>query len=308
MKNLKFAFPFLFLCLLFSCSSTNRPKTPETPEEKRAEIYFGHGTSNLINQDYTSALKNLLLALELSPKDTRIHNNLGMAYFFKKQHHLGLKHLKKSLSLDEKNSDARNNLASVYFSLGDYAKAEEEYLIVSKDLVYEQQFRVFYNLGLIKLKNGFPREAAEYFEESVKNNETYCPSHYKLGEMHFQSRNYALAYEKFYAASKGSCIEEPAPQYYQAVSLLKMNKLPEAKMKFEEVYNRFQGSDYAESAHKRLMQLKDIVVLKESFKKKKDNDKKAKVSSDSFPENLIDFTKENKKDRNMENTFATPKF
>ncbi len=79
--NLKY---FFLTLLLFSCASTNKSHKKST-NDKKADIYFSHGTSKLISRNYTQALKFLLKAKKLKPNDAKILNNLGMTFFFKKK-------------------------------------------------------------------------------------------------------------------------------------------------------------------------------------------------------------------------------
>ena len=103
----------LGVCLLaLACSSHSRP----SKEEKKAQIYYSQGTRNLVKKNYTNALKYLLLAYELSPEDSHIHNNLGMAYHFKGKPKKAIKHLERAVELDQNNTDARNNLAGLTFA------------------------------------------------------------------------------------------------------------------------------------------------------------------------------------------------
>lgn len=274
--------PFISSVCFWSCSTTKEL----SPDQKKAEIYYGYGTNDLVNKDYTSALKNLLVAYELNPNDTKILNNLGMAYYFKKQYELAIKYLILSTKKDEKNADAFNNLASVYLTLGRFEEAEKEYLKITKNILYEHQYRVWYNLGLIKEAQGFPREAYEFFQESVKINEFYCPAHFKIGEVSFAKQDYQNAMEHFVAATKGVCYEEPAPHYYQGLTFLKLKKDQEAKKKFLDVVQRFPKSEYQSLSKLKLQMLQNVILEEE-----------ASI-----------FTKEDKRDKNLGSSFLTPNF
>jgi type IV pilus assembly protein PilF len=111
---------FLLMSVLFivtSCASddVNRELTID---EKKAELYYDQGTSELIQKNYSQALNNLLKAKELRPLDSKVRTNLGMAYYFKEQVQLAVSELKEAIKLDTKNSDAKLNLATIYFETG----------------------------------------------------------------------------------------------------------------------------------------------------------------------------------------------
>ena len=149
---------YLFLFLFLSCSLLTGNDT-KTNKDKRADIYYSHGTSKLILKDYTNALKFLLKAKSLKPNDTKVLNNLAMTYYFKKDFRKSQENFLKALRSDPQNSDARNNLASLYLKRGLLKKAEREYRRVQENLIYPHQYRVSYNLALIHLKRG-KRETA----------------------------------------------------------------------------------------------------------------------------------------------------
>ncbi len=240
----------LLQILVISCASN--PKNFISPEHKRAEIYYNQGTHELVKEQYTLALKHLLEANTLKPDDSRIQNNLGMAYYFKKRPERAIKYLKSSISLDPKNTDARLNLATVYLNLGNYSEAKTQFNLVLDDLTYTAQFRTYYNLGLLYLKQNKPSEALNYFKQSINENANYCPAHFQVGNLYFKNGKYAQALDEFKNASKGTCYNNPEPLYHQALTYIELKKYDTAKVKLEEIIDRFSVSKYNKLANKQL--------------------------------------------------------
>lgn len=240
------------LILILSCSSNSQKNTAE----KRAEIYYNQGTADLINKDYTHALKNLLQAYALSPKDSRVSNNLGMAYYFKKDTEMAVRYVKKAIELDKNNADARMNLATIRMEQGNLAAAEEEYKQILKNLTYESQFRTYYNLGVISLKRKNYAQAVRYFRDSIEVNRQYCPSHYELGKIAYAQRDYDLALRKFKDAADGICYDNPEPQYMQALSMIKLGHYASARMRLEDILERFPKHKIANASKRELAILK----------------------------------------------------
>jgi type IV pilus assembly protein PilF len=235
--NTNVLFLTLVVLVLTSCSS-NKLKD-QTPEEKKAEVYYGQGTTELVNKDYTNSLSHLLKAKELDPKNSKVRNNLGMAYFFRNQIPLAEEQLKKAIDLDEKNSDARLNLGSLYLDAKKYKEARIQFEKVLEDLTYAAQFRNYYNLAILSLAEGDRRMAFEYLAKSIQEKNDYCLSHYKLGEMYAEEFRFKQALDAFKESGKGTCVSDPAPSYQVAMMLLNLNKPVEAKMKFKEVTEKF---------------------------------------------------------------------
>jgi type IV pilus assembly protein PilF len=243
--------------LLSSCSTTS------SANRKKAELYFGAGTQNLVAQDYTEALKNFLEANRLDPKNADILNNLGMAYYFKGEKDLAVNTLKEALKINKNNSDARNNLASIYYQDKNYTDAEELYKKVLTDLTYDKLARTLFNLGTLELevkKN--PIAAEKYFKKSLDEDDNYCPSHYQLGLIQYNRRQLNSALKYFKNATLGTCFELPAPHYYQALTLTELKRYDEARAKLEEIDARFKQSIYAVKARSKAIELKDIETTK----------------------------------------------
>lgn len=242
--------------LVSSCAGLNQEKR-ETPEEKRAQVYYGQGTSDLVAQNYMQALINLTKARDLDPNNSNIRNNLGMAYFFRNQPELAVKELKKAVDLDQKNSDALLNLGSVYLNQKNYKFAKEAFIKVEKDLTFINQHRNYYNLALISLEEGDRQSALEYLSKSVKENSTYCTSYFKMGELYLEEYRFNQALEAFKQSGDGTCVAEPAPHYQQAIALLNLNRIPEAKQKFLEVKEKFASTRYGSLAAVQLAKIEE---------------------------------------------------
>lgn len=243
------------LFVLVSCAS-NKDRELKT---RQASLYFGAGTQALMERQYTEALTNLLKADELQPENAEILTNLAMAYYFKGERAEAISTLNKALKFDPKNSDAKVNLASIYFEDNRIPESEALYKEVLKNLTYDKQARTYYNLGLIELEKKNNSKAAEnYFRLSLKEDINYCPSHLKLGMIQYDRRMFNQALATFREATMGTCFESPAPHYYQGLTLIELRRFEDARMKFEEVSNRFHTDIFAVKARTKIVELKEL--------------------------------------------------
>jgi type IV pilus assembly protein PilF len=255
----KFKSLFTYLSLIFtmfvlvSCSSS---KNELTAEQSKADLFYSRGTQALVDKDYTTALDNLIKAHQLNPDDSSILNNLGMAYYLKGKPKEAMNYIQQALKKSPKNSDARNNLASIYYATGNFAEAKKEWIKVREDLVYQHQYRTYYNLALISLKEGSHREAIDYLNNSVKENSEYCAAYFKLGEISLINNAYNQALKHFQDAAKGTCHTAAAPVYQQGLVYLKLGKYDLAINKFQETRSQFPKSPEATSATVQLQQLR----------------------------------------------------
>ena len=88
--------------LFFVVGCGGQQVVDKSTEEKKADLYYSTGTANLMNGSYTEALDKLIEANQLRPNDTKILNNLGMAYYFKNDVKNALFHIKKAIEVDPK--------------------------------------------------------------------------------------------------------------------------------------------------------------------------------------------------------------
>jgi Tfp pilus assembly protein PilF len=256
---MKSSIKILILVLLASCASPQ--KGEKSPELKKAELYYNQGTKEMIDGEYTKALKNLLEAKNLSPEDSRINNNLGMAFYFKGASKRAVKYIKKSLKIQPDNSDAKINLATIYMGMKKYTQAEQLYQVVLDDLTYEGQFKTYFNLGMLNLKLNQEIKAISYFKQSLNVADSYCPSHFQLGNIYFKRKDYKKALKSYREAGLGVCYEKPEPIFRQALSMIRLKKYESAKIKLEEIVERFAMTEYERKAQK---ELKVIAQLKKN--------------------------------------------
>lgn len=262
---MKFIFGILTVLLAVSCASNSKDEL--TPEQKKAEIYYNYGTNALTYQRYTESLKYLLNAYKLRPDDSRICNNLGMAYYFKGQTPLAIQSIKRSIELDPKNSDALNNLASIYYGEKKYDEALALYQRVASDLIYPHQYRTYGNMGLIYEAKGMNLAAIEHFKLSIKENPNFCPSYYNLGNISMKRSDYATAIKAFSEGIKGQCVDQGATHLALANAYIKNHQVNKAADVYRQYIELFPNSEYTTIAKEKL------AALTPSLKQQKnDND------------------------------------
>ncbi|OIQ16802.1 MAG: hypothetical protein BM556_14160 [Bacteriovorax sp. MedPE-SWde] len=243
--------------VLSSCATQNKNKALK----KKASLYYSHGTEKLIDKDYTGALKSLMQANTLNPNDSRILNNLAMAYYFKGRPVKAIELLNKSLDINEKNSDARNNLASIYFSHGDMDKAEKQYKKILEDLLYNNNFRVYYNLGLIEKRRGNIKSSIAHFEKASGIRIDYCASNYQLAISYRDIGKINESLKWFKKSTREKCSENPTPLYEWAKVLTSLGKDREAIKIFDMIIEKFPKNKLAYMAERK----KKILVKQQAM-------------------------------------------
>lgn len=254
MHNMKMIMTLVTALLVFT-SCGGQQLADKSPAEAKADLYYANGTANLMNGNYTEALDKLLEANNLRPNDSKVLNNLGMAYYFKNDVKSALKNIIRAIEIDPKNSDARVNLASIYFKQGNFAEAKKQYEMVTKDLIYKSQFRTYYNLGLLALKENKIDVAKKYFLLSVKDREDYCPANYQLGVIERDLYNFASALNWFRKAQLTTCVTLPEPHLGEAKTLIELREYDKARIKLNYILEKFAQTPFAAFATNELQNL-----------------------------------------------------
>jgi len=244
-------FSFISLVVFTGCSSSKSGS--KKLDKRNAETYYTYGTQSLIKKDYTKALGHLLKAVSFDAKDSKIHNNLGMTYFFKGKIEKAVQHLKTAAQLKDNNTEARNNLASIYFHQRLYTKAEKLYNEVLQDLLYQSQFRTYYNLALISKEKRDDLATESYLKKSVEDNPNYCPAQYMLGTIYENKNQISDAAIHYRKATLNNCFTEAEPNLALSLVLVKLKKWKDAEGKLTDFLTRFPKHPKRPLAQKNLI-------------------------------------------------------
>ena len=90
---------------------------------KQGEASRNLGEAFMATGDFTSALKELLKAEKLTPKDPFLQNALGLTYYAKKSIDRAIHHFKKAVELKPDYTPAKNNLGVAYMAKKDWDMA-----------------------------------------------------------------------------------------------------------------------------------------------------------------------------------------
>jgi tetratricopeptide (TPR) repeat protein len=215
----------LLLLFLAACAGSNELKKQQARAARKVgEVHLRQG-------NYTAALRELLKAEDLYPKDHILQYDLGIAYSKKERLDLAIKHFKKAIRLKPDFAPAINNLGTAYYDSGDYDAAIACFKKVSEDLLYATPHFAYYNLGrayfmkkeyakseayflnaldveprfiepLVELGRtymalGRNPEALAAFKSAVEQSPDFARAHFYLAEVYRLSGNFSKARESY---------------------------------------------------------------------------------------------------------------
>lgn len=249
----KITFVLLTLSLIggvTGCGSTSKKR-------EEAQLRFQLGTSLLTQGRYPSALRELLIAESLDPKNHVIQNNLGLTYFMREKYDLAAQHLRKAIEIDPKYSEARNNYGRSLIELARYDEAIRELEKVVADLTYTDPAKALLNLGLAHFRKGDFATAKMKFAEVIRLNRSHCLAQTMYGRSLLELADYSTASRALdNAVLICKSLKFDEAHYFSGLSYYKLGNTSTAIARMEEVIKLYPDGNYAKKAESLLKLMK----------------------------------------------------
>ncbi len=136
------------VALLSGCVTTRSGAFNDKADQEKALSYSVQLARQYIAQrDWNAAKRHLKYALEVDEDRAETHEALAMVFENTGELELAEKHFRKAIAEDGKLTRARNNYAVFLYNLERYEEAADQLDYVVQDVLYEQRFNAFLNLG-----------------------------------------------------------------------------------------------------------------------------------------------------------------
>lgn len=220
------------------------------PEQKRenseaAQARVSLGMKYLQSGNNELAKGNLVKALELAPESAAA--NYGMAYYYQtvKEHDLAHEYYQVAVNLEPDNGNIRNGFGAYLCDIGEYAKADEQFVAATKSKSYTRVAETYENMATCAKRAGNPDKAKEYFERALAHSSLRAKPLLELASMAIdvdnaeEAERYLNAFHKNYVATAESA--------YVGVRLANLLHDPLMMQKYGEILtNQFPASREAE--------------------------------------------------------------
>ncbi len=237
---------------LQSCASM-----PNAENQESAELHMQIAVSYIQKDNLPSALKELLMAEDLAPKNAAVQSNLGLVYFLRDRFELSERHYLRAISFRPDYTEAKNNLARVYTEIGQYRKAEPLLQEALKDLTFNDYPSVYANYGILEFKRKRYDVAITYLKKSLEIDRENCLTQVYLGRSYLEMKELSLAtdqLEKAISFCQPAGIDEA--HYYGALAFYRNSQRDRAMVRFEELIKFFPTGPNNEKAKKMLALIK----------------------------------------------------
>jgi len=155
----------LYLVLIFciaSCAANIEVR------KKQGEASRNLGEAYMQQGDFSSALRELLKADKIYPKDPLLQNDLGLAYMAKDRLDLAITHFKKAVKLKPDYAPAKNNLGTAYVAKREWDMAISCFKEIIDDILYATPHYPLTNLGWAYYNKQEYELAEKYYREALK--------------------------------------------------------------------------------------------------------------------------------------------
>jgi tetratricopeptide (TPR) repeat protein len=175
---------------------------------EKAGEYLSAGNAKAAAESYGNAL-------QLNPRDAKLHYNLSLALDRLGEFSSERKELARTIELNPNLAVAQNQLGLLALRSGQQAEAEQRF---KKTLAIDPTFsEAQSNLGVLYTQQGKNAEAAQLFQEAIENDPKYSKAYVNLGLLMAQQGTFSEAERQFRAAIK---IDANYPDAYAALGML----------------------------------------------------------------------------------------
>ncbi len=250
---MKLVLLFVALSTFFSaCATGTRPEYRDT-----AELHMQIAISHIQKDNLPLALKELLIAEDLDPRNPVIHSNLGLVYFLRERFELSERHYLQAISYQPDYTEAKNNLARVYIENGQFKKAEPYLREALEDLTYPEYAAIYANYGILEFKRKKYQSAKSFLKKSLESDRENCVTHVYLGRSFLELKELSPATDQLEKAiSFCRPVGFDEAHYYAAVAFYRNNQRDRAMVRFEELIKIFPNGPHFEKAKQMLAIIK----------------------------------------------------
>ncbi len=188
-----------------ACAPTPSPaKLKKTIQAEQDDPFINHskGVMLLHQKEYSSAATYLKQAAEGEPDNAAYWNDFGLAMSFMGEFDAAKAAFEKALKLHPDLTDAHNNLGMIYTEQGKLDKALEEYGKVIRDKTYPTPYFPYFNIGLLKLKQGDVAAAQMAFEQAIRLKPDFYRAYAELAFIYEKKGQFGDAYNAVKKAQK----------------------------------------------------------------------------------------------------------
>jgi type IV pilus assembly protein PilF len=227
-------------------------------DQEQADNHLNIGTAHVHADNYTAAIKELLLAEKLGKPNPQVHYLLGVSYYYGKGlNELAIKELKKAISLDPNYSEAYNFLGVIYSGMGKWDEAIEAFEKALSNILYDTPAFAHYNMGWAYYRKGDYDSAIRQYKLAVANkiNPVLLPILEKNWGIVLYSQGQTVEALKHLQRSVELNPNDAESYYWIGQCFMEQKNREKAKAAFQEVVKLAPDTEWSAKSKKRIEEL-----------------------------------------------------
>lgn len=216
-----------------------------------AQSHYKMAQSYMATKDYSSALGEMLKAVETEPDNPDYQATLAMVYFEKQAYKQSEQHYKKALQLRPGDPAVQNNLAALYLNMQRWDEAAQLFRKVADNLLFRYKTRALTGMGVALSHGGKKMQAVLAFNEALKDYPDNISALYLLAQTYYDMEKFDLARQRLEKVLK-LAPNDGGAQLLLGKCYMQLNQLDAAAAAFREVANREDGTALAQQAREYL--------------------------------------------------------
>lgn len=216
-------------------------------DKHQADVHYKLAVAQLQASNPTAALRELLRAVELDPKNSSIRVALAQAYQQRRAYPESEKQYLEALALSGNDPRYQNNIASLYLDMGQWDKAIGYFEQAAGNLLFDSPQVAMTGMGYAYLQKQDYDTALKTFREVSALYPNYAPAFY------YQAEVYRLTADERLEKVALQRTVDLAPDFIQAryrlaVQLVKEKNHAQARQQLKTIINFAPESDEGRNA------------------------------------------------------------
>jgi len=234
--------------LLPGCA-TGGPAPKVLTQVDRARMFVEIANGALVEGDPTSALQALARAESEDTSLPELYHTKALAYYVKHDLDTAIQAGRKAVELKPTYSDAKNTLGKLLLEAGKYEEAIAPLSQAANDPLYNDTYKAWTNLGILKYRKNDFNESAKYFDHAVLDAPgRSCIAHYYLGHIRLKESQISAAIKEYDSSTRKLCAKFKDGMLALGLAYQKDRQYQEAKKTFLEIQKRYPNTQVAEQA------------------------------------------------------------
>ena len=238
----------IHLLIIQGCA-TRGPVPRVLTKVEKARMFVEIANGALVEGDPTAALQAIDRAEAVDTSLAELYHTKALAFYVKHDLNTAIKSGRKAVSMRPTYSDAKNTLGKLLLEAGKFEEAIEPLSEAANDPLYNDTYKAWTNLGILKYRKSEFTLSARYFDHAVQDAPgRSCIAHYYLGHIRLKESRISDAIKEYDNSTKKLCARFKDGMLALGLAYQKDKQYQAARKTFLEIQKRYPNTQLADQA------------------------------------------------------------